>query len=113
MKALILGAALAAIQPPALIPFGVYDRCEIFGAATPTPLPARWSIEFYDVPNYSFLDQPGAYELRGSKIHWTSGILKSEEPGDYDPVARTVRFRPVTVMGGLPSGTRLVCTFKG
>lgn len=110
MKALVLGAALAALQPPALVPFGVYDQCEVFGAASHTVVPPIWAIQFYDVPNYSFLDQPGAYELKGSRIYWTSGILKSDEPGDYDPAAGTVRFRPVTPVGGLPSGTRLVCS---
>ena len=112
MKILLAGAALALLQSSATVPFGRYDQCLIFEAPAPASVPPIWGIEFYDVPNYSFLDQPGAYELKGSQVVWTSGILKGQEPGDYDPKAGTVRFRPTTPMGGLPSGARLVCSQK-
>jgi hypothetical protein len=108
VRPILLVAALTVLQPPALVAFGRYEDCQLFGAEG-AALPSGLGIEFYDVPNYTFLDQPGAYELKASKVHWVSGPLQGEDPGDYDAAAGTIRFRPVLPGGGLPSGARVVC----
>lgn len=101
---------LAVLALQALVPAGEYRVCTLSEAGSLSgPLPARWGLEFYEVPNYLFVDQPGQYELRGYKVHWVTGPLKGEAPGDYDPAARTIRFRPNVPAGGFPIAAYATC----
>ena len=103
----LLFAAVVALQQ-ALVPPGDYMTCVLSEAGSlDGPVPVRFGLRFHDIPNYEHMDQPGLYELRDHKIHWLSGPLRNEAPGDYDPDKKTVRFH--SSFSGFPIASQLIC----
>ena len=109
MSLVVLFLAAALQTPKPIVPEGDYTSCVISEAGSlDGPAPRNWTISFHELPNYTFLVQPGAYELRGAKIHWTSGILVGREDGDYLADDRAVRFRASGVVP-LPNASFITC----
>ena len=107
-----LFAAALALQAP-VVPEGEYTVCSLADAGSLTgAAPRGWGISFHEIPNYTFLDQPGQYALEGFKVVWKSGILAGKKPGDYFPDEKTVRFNPAGVVP-VPIATVMSCALAG
>ncbi len=102
-------ALIAALQAPT-VPEGTYTACEITEAGSLNGPTLRVELSFFEIPNYTFMQQPGIYELRGAKVHWVSGPLKDRVDGEYDAETRTVRFQPAGSFIDLPIAAVISCS---
>lgn len=109
----MIALLLALVLQAALVPEGDYNQCSLSEAGSlDGPAPRGWTMQFYEIANYTFVDQPGLYELRGYKVHWISGPLKDQPPGDYDPTAKSVRFKPAGPGVSVPVAAQMTCALK-
>lgn len=116
-EALTLLSLTAALTGEPVIDVGAYDTCVTSGApGLAGPVPTSFGITIHEVQNYTFMRQPGRFELRDGLIHWLQGPLKGQPPGEYVvdatqlPNRTMIRFQPNLPQANSGAGLTISCT---